>query len=273
MSERCKNRTLYKSNSPPPGPIFAQQTSFLTPPPYVRHCLLHHCPSLSPPHATTNPIVFTLWPTPSSTIVVGAAAEDADFSVAACEVYVIYLNDREREHTYCLYLTKTVFTCIYFPPQLVADDVYHRLAVMRVREKKRKKDKTNFLRRRPSVHRASSSLTTWVQKCGFSRWNAVTATTVVYKCIIVSARYKSNLRDPKNRVIYFLRTAGHYLTKKSTPASATGRCGVDGFQVVSERQLTAVLNTHTPGPRIFSQGCSKLRTNGSIEIVIRTGVA
>jgi len=123
-----------------------------------------------------------------------------------------------------------------------------------VRER-RERIKTNFLRRRPSVHRASSSLTTWVQKCGFSRWNnaVAAAATVVY--ITVVARYRSNLRDPKNRVIYFLRTAGYNLTEKSIPASATERCGLDGVQVVSVWQLTAILNTlgntHTPGHHII----------------------
>lgn len=120
----------------------------------------------------------------------------------------------------------------------------------------RERIKTNFLQRRLLVLRASSSLTTWVQKCGFSRWNnAVSAAaTVVY--ITVVARYRSNLRDPKNRVIYFLRTAGHNLTEKSIPASATEQCGLDGFQVVSVWQLTAVLNTlaytHTPGHHFIS---------------------
>jgi len=74
--------------------------------------------------------------------------------------------------------------------------------------------------------------------------------------ITVVACYRSNLRDPKNRVIYFLRTAGHNLTEKSIPASATERCGLDGFQVVFVRQLSAVLNTltytHTPGHRSIS---------------------
>jgi len=118
------------------------------------------------------------------------------------------------------------------------------------------REKTNFLRRRPSVLRASSSLTTWVQKCGFSRWNNAFAAVATVMYITVVARYRSNLRDPKNRMIYFLRTAGHNLTEKSIPASAAERCGLDGFQAVSVRQLTAVLNTitytRTPGHRSIS---------------------
>lgn len=72
--------------------------------------------------------------------------------------------------------------------------------------------------------------------------------------ITVIDRNRLNLRVPKNRVIYFLRTAGHYLTEKSIPASVSERCGLDGFKVVSMQQLTAVLtiHSHTPGPRSLS---------------------
>lgn len=54
-------------------------------------------------------------------------------------------------------------------------------------------------------------------------------------------------------MIYFLKTAGHYLTEKSILASATERCGLDGFPSGFRAAADCiVLNTHTPAPRSLS---------------------
>lgn len=194
----------------------------------------YHCPSLSLPHATTNPIVFALWPTPSSTIVRGLLPKTPILSALRVK-YLLFILPGERRPT--VLTSQKSFSRVFLFSRKVSTTNRRPCA------SERESEKTNFLRRRPSVLRASSSLTTWVQKCGFSRWNNA-----------VVACHGSNLRGPKNRVIYFLRTAGHNLTEESIPAS-TERCGLDGFRVISVRQLTAVLNTLTyTWPSLYLRG-------------------
>jgi len=111
LSERGNNRT---NRTRCRGQYSRSKRLFLTPPPCVRYCLLHNCPSLSPPHATANPIVFALWPTPSSTTVWGLLPKMPISTVLRVK-YLLFILPRVP--TDSLYLTKTVFTYISFPPK------------------------------------------------------------------------------------------------------------------------------------------------------------
>lgn len=126
LSERGNNRT---NRTRCWGQYSRSKRLFLTPPPCVRYCLLHNCPSLSPPHATTNPIVFALWPTPSSTIVWGLLPKMPISTVLRVK-YLLFILPRVP--TDSLYLTKTVFTYISFPPKFgigTLDDVCKPIVV------------------------------------------------------------------------------------------------------------------------------------------------